>query len=137
MELQALKQAKEELVDVPLLFDDDGKPTDGFKVVTVNSTEYQNADRQWRLINVRKSARRGRNLDAATENGAIELVNLIAKREMAIAAACIKEIYGFTSGGAPAPLDEDTLDAIFAARPAWRTKVVAAIEAEQLFTSPS
>lgn len=136
MDLKELSQ-EEELIDVALLFGEDGEPTDGFKVVSLNSAEYQECDRQWKVKNVRKSARRGRAIEASTETGARELVELVAKREFAICCACIKEIYGFTSGGSPAPLNEETLKAIFSKKPSWRTKVVNAIEAEQLFTKAS
>ncbi len=133
MELKELENAKQDLIDVPLLFDDNGEPTDGFKVVGANSQEYQDADRKWKLANVRKSARRGRGLEASTETGAAELVDLMSRRERAIASACIKEIYGFTSNGVLAELSEDTLSAIFTARPTWCSKVVAQIEDERVF----
>lgn len=133
MDLENLKK-EQDPIDVPLVFDDDGEPTDGFKVVGANSDQYQEVDRQWKLKNVKKAARRGRGIDAATETGASELVDQMAKRELSIACACIVEIYGFTSNGQSAALNEETLKAIFAKRPTWRTKVVAAIEAEQLFT---
>lgn len=136
MELKDLSQT-EELIDVPLVFDDDGNPTDGFKVVGSNSAEYQEADRVWKVKNVRKSARRGRAIEATTETGATELVDLVAKREVTLCVACIKEIYGFTEGEKPATLDEATISKIFNLRPTWRLKTLAAIEAEQVFTKAS
>lgn len=137
MELKELEQDAKELIDVALVLDDDGKPKSGFKVVGADSPEYQEADRAWRVRNVQKSARRGHAIQAATENGAAELVNIAQKREFAIASACIKEIYGFTIDGEPAPLSEETLKTIFGKKPTWRLRVVMAIEAEQVFTKPS
>lgn len=137
MDLKDLTAATAELIDVPLLFNEEGEPTDGFKVVGANSTEYQEADRQWRVKHVRKAAHRGRQIEAATTQGAQELVAQAARHEFEICKACIKEIYGFTINGAPAPLNEDTLKEIFTKRPTWRVKVVTAIEAENLFTSAS
>lgn len=137
MELKDLEQDAKEPIDVALVLDDEGKPQSGFKVVGADSPEYQEADRQWKVRNVQKSARRGHAIQAATETGASELVNLIAKREFAIASACIVGIYGFTIDGADAPLSEETLKAIFGKKPTWRTKVVMAIEAEQVFSKPS
>lgn len=134
MDLKELQNQGKELIDVPLLFDGDGRPASGFKVVGADSKQYQDADRAWKLANVRKSARRGRGIDGATETGAAELVDLIAKREMAVCVACIVEIYGFTNDGEPAPLSEETLKAIFTARPTWRSKVAVAVESEQVFT---
>jgi len=134
MDLKELQSKEPELIDVQLLFDDEGRSASGFKVVGANSKQYQEADRAWKLMNVRKSARRGRGIDGATDTGAAELVDLIAKREMAICVACVVEIYGFTNEGQPAPLGEETLKAIFAARPTWRTKTAFAVESEQVFT---
>jgi hypothetical protein len=137
MELRDLEQDAKELIDVTLVLDDEGNPVSGFKVVGADSEEYQEADRAWKVKNVQKSARRGHAIQAASETGAMELVNLVAKREFTIAEACIKEIYGFESDGEPALLNSDTLKAIFSKKPTWRTKVVMAIEAEQVFTKAS
>lgn len=137
MELQDLETAKDDLIDVPLLFDEDGNPTHGFKVVGADSLEYQEAERKWKVNNVRKTARRGRGIDAASEPGAKELVALTEKRELVLCAACLKEVYGFTVGGQPAPANEETLRAIFSKRPTWRFKMLSAIEAEQVFTKDS
>ena len=133
MELKNLK-AEAALIDVPLVYDDEGKATDGFKVAGHDSKQYQDADREWRLQSVRRSASRGTQMNAATEAGAAELVDLMPKREMLICMACIVEIYGFTIGDEPAPLNEETLKMIFGAKPSWRTKVVNAIEADRVFT---
>lgn len=134
MDLKKL-QEKQELIDVPLVFGDDGEPTDGFKVVGANSQEYQDVDRELKQRNVQRNARRGRGIDAASKNGAEELVELIGpKREFSVCVACIKEIYGFTVDGVAAQLNEETLKQIFSARPMWRGRVVAAVEADQGFT---
>lgn len=137
MDLNQLSELKPELIDVPLIFNAEGEPTDGFKVVDLNSEEYQEADRAWKVQNVRKTARRGHGIEAKTETGAAELVALVAKREMVICLACIKEIYGFTVDGAPAPITESTLKKLFSKRPSWRQRTVMAIEVEQNFTLPS
>lgn len=135
MELKELQSAQADLIDVPVLFDADGEPTDGFKVVGMNSKQYQDADRQWNVKAYKKSARRGgRGIDASTDTGASELADTIEKRQAHIASACIVGIYGFTTDGKPAELNEKTLTDIFTARPTWRTKVLMAIEAEQVFT---
>lgn len=136
MEVKDL-QAEQELIDIPLVFDEDGEPTDGFKAVGSDSDEYQEADRRWKVKSVRKSAHRGHAIEAATETGAQELVSAVERREFAICAACIKEIYGFTKNGEPAPLNEATLKEIFERRPTWRTKVIREIEADRVFTRPS
>lgn len=125
---------QEEPIDCPMLFDEEGEPTDGFKIVGADSPQYQAADRLWRISNVRKNARRGRGIEATTEIGATEFVNLLVKQQEAVAGACIVGIYGFTVDGVPAELSKATLKAIWAKRPTWLSKVVAAIENEALFT---
>lgn len=137
VDIDSLDQDAKEPIDVALVLDDEGNPKSGFKVVGSDSPEYQEADRAWKVKNVQKSARRGHAIQAATETGAQELVNLVAKREYSIAVSCIVGIYGFTMKGEPAVLSEDTLKAIFSKKPTWRTKVVMAIEAEQVFTKAS
>lgn len=137
MDLKKLDQEVVGLIDIPLLFDEDGNPTDGFKAVSANSPEYQEAERSWRVTNVRRSARRGRPVDSATEQGAIEVVNSVDKREFVLIAACVKEIYGFTVDGQPAPVTHETLKMIFDKRPTWRLKTLVAIETEQPFTKAS
>lgn len=136
MEIQDLKQ-EAELIDVPLQFDQEGNPVDGLKVVGADSDEYQAADRVWKVKSVRKTARRGRLIEASTETGAAELIDQVAKRELAICIACTKAIYGFTVGGKPAELTEENLTEIFRRKPTWRFKVLTAIEAEQPFIKAS
>lgn len=133
MDLSKLQVGKDELIDVPVLFDDEGEPTDGFKVVGANSKRYQEVDRKWKLANVRRVALRRQITNASTEEGAAELVDAVVRREAAIVKACVVELYGFTQDGKPAELTEATLTAIFTARPRWREKVIAAIEADSGF----
>lgn len=137
MELGKLVVNPNNLKDVPLLFNAEGEPTDGFKVIGSDSDEYQAVDRAYKVSGVKKAAHRGRGIDAKTETGAKELINVMDKREDAILNACIKQIYGFTNKGEPAPLNKETLDEIFAARPTWRIKVLAAIEADEVFIEAS
>ncbi len=137
IDLNDLEQDAKELIDVALMLDDEGNPRSGFKVVGSDSPEYQEADHAWKVKNVQKSARRGHAIQAATETGAQELVNLVARREMAICVACVKEVYGFTENGVPMPANEDTLKKIFSKKPTWRQKTCMAIEADQVFSKPS
>lgn len=133
MDLQDEVSAQDEPIDLPLLFDKDGEPTDGFKIVGSNSKQYQDVDRAWKVKTVRKTARRGRGIEASTETGAGELVDQVEKREFEICCACVVSIYGFTIGGVPAELSPATLKAIFDKRPTWRAKTVNAIENDALF----
>lgn len=125
---------KQEPIDVPLVFDDDGNAVDGVKVVSADSQEYQEADRAWKTANVKKVARRGPNFDMKTEEGAQAIVDTTEKREMAVAIACTVGIYGFTLEGKPAELNDETLRMLFTAKPTWRSKVVGVIERDRVFT---
>lgn len=121
--------------DVQVKFDNDGNPIEGFKVVGTNSTMYQDVIRQWSVRNVRKSAVKSRAPDARTEEGALDWVNSLQDRAQAIAIACTVGLYGFTDGDGPAVANPETLKRIFIARPAWKDKVVAAVENDALFTT--
>lgn len=134
MDLKDESDVKDELIDFPLLFDKEGEPTDGFKIVGANSKQYQEFDRAWKVKQVQKTGRRGRGIDTKTENGAQEFVDVTDAREFGICCACIVGIYGFTDGGQPLTLSPATLKAIFDKRPTWRPKTVNAIENDSLFT---
>lgn len=122
------------LIDVPVVFDEDGKAVSGFKVLGANSKEYQETDRKWRVQNVKKAAIRGKGVDSKTDDGASEVIGALEKRDREIVNACIAELYGFTDGGEALALAPQNLDRIFVARPTWRSKVLAAIESEGNFT---
>ena len=128
--------SKQELIDVPLVVDKDGKPTDGVKVLGIHSDEYRDVARALAIRDYVRSANRdGPPIDAKTEEGAGEMLDQQIEREFEIARACIVEIYGFTKDGNPAPLDEETLRTIFTARPTWQAKVNAVIMSEARFTN--
>ena len=135
MELKDL-QAKLDPIDVPLVLDKDGNPTDGFKVLGIHSDEYRDVARALAIRDYVRSANRdGPPIDAKTKEGAGEMLDQQIEREFEIARACIVKIYGFTSDGNPAPLDEQTLRTIFTARPTWQAKVNAVIMSEARFTN--
>jgi len=137
MELSNLKANITDPIRVAVLYDVDGNPTDGFLVAGINSPQYQEADRQFRLRAIKRAAQRGRAIDTTTDDGAKELVAQIDRREVAISNACITELFGFTDKGQPLKPTPENLALIFAARPVWLTKVMAAIETENVFTQPS
>jgi len=127
---------KQEPIDVPMVTDKDGEPTDGFKVIGIHSDQYRDVARALAIRDyVRSAQREGPPIDAKTEEGAGEMLDQQIEREFEIARACIVEIYGFTKDGNPAPLDEQTLRTIFKARPTWQAKVNAVIMSEARFTN--
>lgn len=134
-ELDELSESVEALTDVPVVFDEEGKPSIGFRVVGVNSKDYQTAARAFDVLSVKRVGNRGRPINMATDEGAKDVVVANEKRKVAIACACAKEVYGLTVGGQPAKADVETLTAIFKKRPSWLNKVVLAVETDDLFQS--
>ena len=134
MELTAVKVDVQDTLDVPVTFDDEGTPIEGFEVVGPDSHQYQDADRKWRLRSVKRAASRGRPVDSRSENGAAEVLNTTLAVQREIVFACVVGMYGFTDNGVPAEVNVKTLDVIFTARPSWLTKVYMAIEANVGFT---
>src|SRR3990167_8497248 len=137
MDISRTKKATAEPIDVPVKFDEERNPIEGFKVLGANSEQYQDESRKWHTQAVRKSAQRGRGINAMAETGAQEIVDQVAKREFAIVLACMVEIYGLTIDGVPAQANEEDLKVLFREFPTWRPKIMIAIEAEQVFTNPS
>ena len=134
MDLRDEVSTEEEPIDLPLLFDKDGEPSDGLKIVGANSKQYQDFDRAWKIKMTKKTARRGRGIDTKQDTGAAEFVDNLDEREFGVCCACVVGIYGFTIGGGPAELSPATLKVLFDKRPTWRTKTVNAIENDALFT---
>lgn len=115
---------------------EDGSPV-GFRVLGAGSRPYAAAERAVRLADVREAASRREEPaeDLATEAGAQRVVERTDRRRDLVLAACVIDWFGFTRGGSqePAPFDRDAAARVLAARPAWREKIFAAIEAEEDF----
>jgi len=133
MDLNTLSDSVESTTDVPVTWDDEGQPTEGFHVVGSNSKEYQDAVRKFDVINVKRVGNRGRSPDMATDEGAKDVVLAGERRKLAIGIACVKSMYGFTNNGEPAEANNETLTTVFKKRPTWLNKVVTAVEAEGNF----
>lgn len=131
IDISALESETTPVYDVPVVFNDDATPAAGFKVVGKNSPQYQAKRRLLALDGVKRAAVRAKKLDAKTDDGAAELIDSIDGNETALAIACVVEWYGFVN---PAELSADALAKVFAARPSWREKVLAAIENDANFS---
>lgn len=139
LDLESLAASNADVFDVPLRWNPvSGDATHGVKVVGANSDEYQNAERAWSEEQLKKSARRGRGIDAKADTGAAELAALLIEQQMRFVIACVKSIYGFKhASGAEAVADEKTVRAMLEAKPEWRKKILAEISMERDFTLPS
>lgn len=131
--IESLGEQKVVLHNVELLFNGDGVCIAGFRVLGADSEEYQTIDRAFKVSGVKKAAHRGRGIDAKTDNGAEELINVLGSRDMALIVGCTKEIFGFDLDGVPATADAKTLKAIFDKRPTWKFKTLSVIEEERVF----
>ena len=119
--------------DVPVIFDADGEPVAGIKIVGKNSDEYRKESHAVRAEGYKKSARRKTAIDASTDEGAELLVQAIDGNQKRLALAVVTGWYGFTSNGAPVPLDPALLEAAFEKYPTWQEKVTTALENESNF----
>lgn len=139
LDLESLAASNANVFDVPLRWDPvSGNATHGVKVVGANSDEYQTAERAWSEEQLKKSARRGRGIDAKADTGAAELAALLVEQQMRFVIACVKSIYGFKhASGTPAVADEKTVRTMLEAKPEWRKKILAEISMERDFTLPS
>ena len=114
-------------VDVPVLFNQDGDAIAGIRIVGKNSPEYRTQHHANRAEGYQRSAKKSTAIDAATDEGADELVQVIDSNEKRIALAVAVEWWGFTSGGVEVPLDRAVLAVAYDKYPTWIDRVTAAL----------
>ena len=131
IDITALESDAIPVYDVAVVFDDKATAVAGFKVVGKNSPQYQAKRRQLALEGVKRAAVRAKKVDTKTDDGAAELIDTIDANETDIAIACVVDWYGFVN---PATISAGALAKVFAARPTWREKVLAAIENDANFS---
>lgn len=119
--------------DVPVIFDADGEPVAGIKIVGKNSDEYRKESHAVRAEGYKKSAKRKTAIDASTDEGADQLVHVIDDNQKRVAVAVAVDWYGFTSNGAPAAFDKDMIAAAFDKYPTWQDRVTTALENDANF----
>lgn len=115
-------------VDVPVLFDDDGKPKAGFRIVGKNSPEYRATSHAVRAEGHQRSSAKKTAIDASTEEGSSKLVDLIDGNQSRVALAVVVETFGFQAGGADIQLSKAQIETAFAKFPTWQNAVIAALE---------
>lgn len=120
--------------DVILTTNDDGDEVLGFTIVGKNSQQYRDQVKANRVSAHQRGAKKKTQIDASTESGARELVDLIAKNDQKTAAAVVVNWRGFTVGGKPAPFNKDQVIELLEAYPSWIDKILIALEAEANFT---
>lgn len=119
--------------DVPVLFNQDGDPIAGIRIVGKNSPEYRAEHHATRANGYQRSAKKSTAIDATTDEGADELVQVIDSNEKRIALAVAVEWWGFTSGGVEVPLDRAVLAAAYDKYPTWIDRITAALGVDANF----
>lgn len=119
--------------DVPFIFNSDGEPETGFKIVGKNSPEYQTAQNAARIEGIKKAGVRKAPLDTSTDTGAETYSRQLAGVESRLSVAVVVGWFGITKDGVDLPFDIDTVKAIFKKYPTWREKVGAALENDANF----
>lgn len=134
-----LSQLEDELplIDVPVQFDDDGKPSAGFKVCGSNSQEYRDAVQDASAKMIQMSARRGRAVQLVSDEGSKLAASGQTLERLEVAVACTKQSYGFTDGGVETQFDEKQRRALFSKWIEWRDLVWSAVKREANFTKSS
>ncbi len=119
--------------DVPVIFDDDGEPLSGFRIVGKNSPEYRAQANINRAKALQRGAKKRTAIDASTERGAAELADLIDTNDRSLVMSVVVGWFGFTSGGKEAPFDKAMVANWFDKYPTWADKVAAELEKDANF----
>lgn len=132
-DINAMESVGDRTFDVNVGQRADGSPV-GFRVVGPSSEPYQKVVREIELLNVKQSAARGKPLDLTTDEGAAVVVDGGNARRDLLLAACVVDWYGFTFGETePAAFSAESFARVMKAKPAWRVKLLAAIEEDANF----
>lgn len=126
IDLSTLGQAVEEVLhDCPVQFDDEAEAVVGFKILDSNSEAFRAAKRSADVAAVKRASVKKQRIDGKTDEGANALLDLGQQTNRVIAIAIVKEWYGFTNEGKPAPLTEESLKKVLTRFPDWFDKIIA------------
>jgi hypothetical protein len=120
-------------VDVPVIFDADGEGKAGFRIVGKNSAECQAELAAIRTEGHKRAAKRRTAIDASTDEGARQLVDLVDNNQRRVALAVCVETWGFEQAGQPVQLSREQIDAAFDKFPTWENYIHAALEKDADF----
>jgi len=123
--------------DVAVMEDEDGNPICGFTIVGKNSTEYQDANSVVRVSNIKRAAKRTRQVDTSTDDGAALVARTVAQNEKILAMAVVKGWFGFLQDGSPKTFDKKLVEFMFTKYPQWQAKVTAALDNDANFMKAS
>lgn len=118
---------------VPVIFDADGEPVSGFVIVGKNSPEVQAELKVLRTTGLMQSSKRKTAIDTSTDDGASRWIDLQLGNERRLALVATVDWFGWTSGGVELPFDKAMTEKFLIAKPTWREKISAAMEADGNF----
>lgn len=118
--------------DVVFEYNKDGTPKTGLKIVGPDSVQYLSAQVANRIRNRKRNAT-GQTIDLKTDKGQLEIEDVTKENLLNVAVAVTVGWFGFTNGGQPAAFNIETVKQIFAAKPSWQDKVIAALDREADF----
>jgi hypothetical protein len=128
--------------DVGVLFDDEGNPVSGFRIVSRNSDQARAAERAVRIENQKAAAKRNKALDLKTDEGAAKVVDIVDGQNAARAAAVVVDWFGWTkkdADGKPVPrqFDAALIPAILKQKPTWVERILHAMAEDNNFLPKS
>lgn len=118
---------------VAVITDEDGEPVSGFVIVGKNSKAYQDAATVVRVNNIQRAAKRNKQVDSSTPEGAAVIAKTVADNEHALALAVVTDWFGFNLEGAPMQFDRNVVDKMFRKFPQWQLRVNAALDNDANF----
>ena len=120
---------------VTVIFDEEGNHQAGFEIVEggKNSLQYRHAIRASDTGIVMTSQQKNKQIDAKTFDGATAILDRGDDRNFKIACAVIVGLPGFVDKGAPVPVTDEFLRAVFTKFPVWQEKILAALEVDADF----
>ncbi|MFZ6773028.1 hypothetical protein ACO0LB_09980 [Undibacterium sp. SXout7W] len=121
------------VADVPFVFDEDGNPIAGVKIVSKNSNQYQEAQRAIEMLAVKRAVIKKQQIDVKTDEGAAQYVDIGKVNQIKLASAVVVSMYGFKAGGQDATPSPELLNKIFTSKPTWLTQVSLKLESDSGF----
>lgn len=120
-------------------WDENGDPKVGFIIVSKDSKEYRGAAAKQRAAAIRRQAVKKSRIDRTTEEGALEMDNVVQSSEFAVALAVVVDWFGFTQsdgngGKKPADFSKERVEHMLTVRPTWREEITKALEEPEGFT---
>jgi hypothetical protein len=119
---------------VAVIVNADGEDQSGFVILSKDSPEFQAVQAELRIEGLKKSAKRGSQIDASTDAGAETLSRLISANETRLALSVVTDIFGFSNNGEPVPFSKELVAKMFLKFPTWQQKVMASLEVAANFT---